>query len=114
MTVQQLKARLREDLKLAMRARESGAVALLRTLAAAIDNAEAVPLEANVGHADPGAAAGKPSEVDRHVLSRDEIAELLERERSERLEAAQEYDALGKAPEASRLRAEAALIARYQ
>ncbi|MGX7894099.1 hypothetical protein [Tsuneonella sp. HG222] len=41
MSVDALKARLRKDLKAAMRAGEKAEVGLLRNLAAALDNAEA-------------------------------------------------------------------------
>ena len=52
-------------------------------------------------------------EMARRELSDADIAELLARERSERLEAAADFDRLGQAAEAERLRAEAALVARY-
>jgi len=105
-----LKERLRADLKAAMQARATDEVRLLRTLIAAVDNAEAVPGEPkNIQRAfgDPG------SEVARRQLGSEDLAALLDREIEERLAAAAGYDEIQ--PElAARLRAEAALIAGYQ
>jgi uncharacterized protein YqeY len=104
--------KLRDDLKAAMRERNTADVRLLRALGAAMDNAEAVPVEA-VRSEDPGASDDRPHEVSRRELSQDEIGDLLARERSERLSAAGEFAQLGQAGEAERLRQEAAKIARY-
>ena len=107
MSAAAFRQRLREDLKTAMRARNEGEVRLLRALGAAIDNAEAVPL------GDEELRRFTEGEMARRELSDADIAELLARERSERLEAAADFDRLGQAAEAERLRAEAALVARY-
>jgi uncharacterized protein YqeY len=114
MSVAALKARLRDDLKTAMRARDSAAVSLLRTLAAALDNAEAVPLDAPAANDDERLLGAGPSEIARRELSDADIAALLERERAERLAAAEDYAALGKADEAARLRGEADMIEAYR
>lgn len=112
MSVTALKARLREDLKTAMQARAADDVRLLRTLAAALDNAEAIPAEYDPSNPTlSGLGAG---EAPRRELSADDIAALLDRERDERLAAASDYERLGQTAEAARLMHEAALIARYR
>jgi uncharacterized protein YqeY len=105
-----LKQRLRADLKTAMQARAGDEVRLLRTLIAAVDNAEAVPGE----HKNIQRAFGEPGgEVARRELGGEDLAALLDREIAERLAAAAGYDA-GQPDAAARLRAEAALIAGYR
>jgi uncharacterized protein YqeY len=107
MSAAAFRERLRDDLKAAMRARNEGEVRLLRALGAAIDNAQAVQL------GDKALRRFNEGEIARRELSDDDIAELLARERSERLEAAAEFERLGQAAEAERLRSEAAAVARY-
>jgi uncharacterized protein YqeY len=105
-----LKERLRADLKAAMQARSSDDVRVLRSLIAAVDNAEAVPGE----HKNIQRAFGDPgSEVARRELDGEDLAALLEREIEERLAAAAGYGA-SRPDAATRLRAEAALIAGYR
>ena len=103
-----LRQRLRDDLKAAMRGRNDAEVRLLRALGAAIDNAGAVPM------ADEELRRLDAGEMARHELSDADVAELLAREVTERLEAAAGFDRLGKTVEAERLRTEAALVARYE
>jgi len=107
MSAAAFRQRLRDDLKAAMRARSDAEVRLLRALGAAIDNAEAVPL------GDEELRRFADGEMARRELSDTDIAQLLARERSERFEAAADFDRLGRAVEAERLRVEAELIARY-
>jgi uncharacterized protein YqeY len=114
MSVAALKTRLREDLKAAMQARATDEVRLLRTLAAAVDNAEAVPAEGVQDRANPSAFGRGAGEAPRRELAGNDLTALLDRERDERLAAAAEYERLGQAAEAARLRNEAALIARYR
>ena len=114
MTAEALRARLQGDLRAAMRARQGRTVALLRALAAALDNAEAVPLPAHEESDALRMAGGAPSETARRELAAEDIAALLERERSERLAAAEQYAAIGKLEDAARLRSEAELVARYR
>lgn len=108
-----LKARIRADLTAAMKARDSAQASLLRVLLAALDNAEAVPV--GTGHDRyEERAFGDPSvEVPRIVLSPEEVAALLERERAERETAAAEFEALGRPDDTLRLRQEALCVARY-
>jgi uncharacterized protein YqeY len=113
MSVTALKTRLREDLKAAMQARAADEVRLLRMLAAAVDNAEAVPAEGLHDRANPSAFGLGAGEALRRELTADDLAALLDRERDERLAAASEYERLGQTAEAARLMREAELIARY-
>jgi len=111
MSASALKERLRTDLKAAMQARATDEVRTLRTLIAALDNAEAVPSE-------PGPyafrALGDPSgEVARLVLDGATVGTVLETEIATRLAAAADYAAHGRAEDAERLHGEVALIRRY-
>jgi len=107
-----LKARLRADLKAAMQARATGEVRLLRTLIAALDNAEAVAVEQK-GYVSRkfGDSSG---EVARLHLDEHAVGQLLEAEIEARLLAAADYERHGEAAEAGRLRDEAGLIERYR
>jgi len=108
-----VKAKIRQDLLAAAKARRTDETRLLRVLLAALDNAEAVP----VGDAHERYRVrlfGDPSvEAPRRVLGESEVRELLLREQAERIAAAQQFDGLGRSEEATRLRGEAALIGRY-
>ena len=111
MSAAALKDRLRTDLKAAMQARESGEIRVLRTLIAALDNAEAVPGEDKYvprAFGDPGA------EVQRLQLDDEAIGMLLTTEVETRLAAASDYERHGEIAEAARLRDEATLIERYR
>lgn len=104
---------LRADLKAAMRERRREHAALLRTLIAAIDNAEAV--QASAAQMSEGfRQLGDPSgEVARRVLTQAEVAAVLEAEAQGRLVAAGQYRAGGNMGEALRLEAEAEAISAY-
>lgn len=112
MSATALKQRLREDLKAAMQAKAAGEVRLLRTLIAALDNAEAVPAETGryVSRAFGDATAERP----RRELDVDDVEALLAGEIEARRAAAADYDRHQRAEDAARLRAEAALIERYR
>jgi uncharacterized protein YqeY len=117
MTASELKDRLRADLKAAMQAKASDEVRLLRTLIAALDNAEAVPVEARPAGAPPALSRrfGDPSgELARRDIGDGALAELLTVEAQSRLAAAEDYDRHGESGEAARLRREAELINRYR
>jgi uncharacterized protein YqeY len=111
MTAAAFKDRLRADLKAAMQARDNGRATTLRRLIGAIDNAEAVEVAdkryQSVAFGDPA------GEVARRVLDANAIDAVIDREVADRLFAADDYDRHGRADEAARLRAEAALIASY-
>ena len=108
-----IKAKIRQELLAAAKARRAEETRLLRVLLAAFDNAQALP----VGSAHDRYRVrmfGDPSgEVPRRVLGESDVRDLLLREQAERIAAAQQFEGLGRSEEAARLRAEAALIARY-
>jgi uncharacterized protein YqeY len=113
MSASALKVRLRADLKDAMKERRSDDARLLRTLIAAIDNAEAVPVDLS-GAAHASRTLGDPSgEVARLELDDVALGTILAAEQEARRAAAEDYDRHGRTDEAARLRAEAAQIERY-
>lgn len=106
-----LRRRLRESLKVALRARDNVTAAAIRSAMSAIDNAEAVdvsqapaPKGGTGGNIRLGVGAG---EAARRELSAQEVLEVVRAEVSDRRAAAAEYERLGRTDEASRLRAEA-------
>ena len=105
-----IKTRMRADLKAAMAARQSAAVATLRTLIAAIDNSEApaAPQTARTHDFLSGSA-----EVARLELSREDIDRILHVEIAEREAAATQMDELGQTTRAADLRAASALTRTY-
>jgi uncharacterized protein YqeY len=107
-----LKVRLRADLKAAMQAKAADEVRLLRTLIAALDNAEAV---AEPPKTFGSRAFGDPSgEVARREIDAPALDALLLVEIDGRMSAAEDYGRHGQDAEAARLRREAELIARYR
>jgi uncharacterized protein len=106
-----LRQRLRESLKAALIEHDSIAIAALRSVMSAIDNAEAVdrshappPTGGLIGDVRLGVGAG---EAARRELSTQDVLEVVRAEVRERNAAAAEYERLGRAEEASRLNAEA-------
>ncbi|HEY6817642.1 MAG TPA: hypothetical protein VI168_19065 [Croceibacterium sp.] len=114
MSAVELKQRLRADLKAAMQARASDEVRLLRTLIAALDNAEAVPGGGLVDKYVPRSFGDPSGEVARLALDDAAVGRVLADEISARLAAADEYQRHGETAEEARLRREAQLIARYR
>lgn len=104
-----LRGRLTADLTAAMKARQPTAVSTLRSLMAAIDNAEAVPITAA-----PTAVAGPSRDVPRKVLSATDIQAILVREAYECRKALGDYERLGQAEAAEALRVALALIEGYR
>ncbi|MFJ8311902.1 MULTISPECIES: hypothetical protein [unclassified Streptomyces] len=96
-----------------MRARDKAAVSALRATLAALDNAEAVPV-------DEAALRGAPleespvgvgvTEAARRELSERGVVDIVRAEAAERLEAAAQLTAPVHAGRAARLRAEAAVL----
>ncbi|MEU2515775.1 hypothetical protein [Streptomyces syringium] len=99
-----------------MRARDKAAVSALRSTLAALDNAEAVPVDeaglrgVALEHAPVGAGA---TEVPRRELSERTMVDVVRAEAAERLEAAAQLTAPAHADRAARLRAEAAVLLRF-
>jgi uncharacterized protein YqeY len=110
-----LRARLRQALPEAMRARDKVAVSALRTTLAALDNAEAVPVDeaALRGLALEQAPVGVGvTEVARRELSETDVADIVRAEATERITAAAQLTAPAHADRAARLREEAAVLLR--
>ena len=99
-----------------MRARDKAAVSALRSTLAALDNAEAVPLdEAATGglaleQSPIGAGA---TEAVRRELSEGDVADIVRAEAADRLEAAAQLTAVTHADRVARLRAEADVLLRF-
>lgn len=111
---------LRRELTAALKARDSAAVAALRSALAAIANAEALPAR---GAPEPnavgseriaGSAAGLgAAEAERRHLTETEVRAIIEAEVQERSVAANDYVRVGRDDVAERLRAEADVLRRY-
>ncbi|RBM24384.1 hypothetical protein [Streptomyces sp. PT12] len=97
-----------------MRARDKAAVSALRATLAAVENAEAVPLDA-AGQVS-GAIEQAPvrvgaTEAARRELGEGDVADIVRAEAAERLDAAAELTGHAEhAARAARLRAEAAVL----
>jgi uncharacterized protein YqeY len=111
MSAAELKERLRADLKAAMRERQTDQVGLIRTLIAAIDNAEAQPIE---GYRERLRKLEPIGEIARRELDAQSLDAVLTAETRSRLAAAEDYERNDRADVAVRLRSEAELIARYR
>lgn len=108
-----LRERMRQALPEAMRARDQVAVSALRGALAALDNAEAVPLnEADLrGLALEQSPVGVgAAEAARRELSEGSMTDIVRAEAAERLETAARLTAPAHADRAARLRAEAAVL----
>ena len=103
-----IRRRLKADLRAAMSAGDTQLVSVVRTLLAAIGNAEAVELDA----AHPKEVEGW-GDVPRRRLTPGDLAGILRREAEELRGAAAEYEQNGRPGEAARLRSRATLVDRY-
>lgn len=113
-TVKEWKAILRSKLREAMGARQKHVVAVLRETLAALDNAEAPPLN-SIRPASEGVFAGSvegvgAGEVSRLLLEPETVSSLVRREIQERKDAAHEYSKLGKMEEAGILLEQAGVL----
>lgn len=112
-----VRARLRTALRTAMKAREKGTVAAIRSALAAIDNAEAVDAAAaglqQTGHSRIAGTVGGlgAGEVARARLTEARMREIVAGEVAERRAAADEYDGHGQDERAAGLRSEADALA---
>ncbi len=108
-----LRVSLRQALPAAMRARDSAAVSALRSALAALDNAEAVPID-EVELLSPAVEASPVglgvTEAARRELSDSAVADIVRAEAAERLEAAAQLPSPAHAERVARLRAEAAVL----
>lgn len=114
-----MRTELRRDLMSALKARDRVAVAALRSGLAAIENAEATPVDAtalntvdneHVAGAVVGVGAG---EGERRHLTEDDLQAIIEAEVRERSDAAGEYEQSGHHDAARRLRSEAEVLSGY-
>jgi len=94
---------LRSDLAAARKAKGTEMVSLIRTLIAAVENAEAV---------DPADAVGV-SETPRRQLSDDDIVSIIRNEVDDLRQAATNYDRRGHEREAERLHSLSVVADRY-
>ena len=101
----------------AMRVRDQVAVSALRSAIAALDNAEAVAVDAagatSSGHVAGAAIGVGATEARRRELSRTDVAAVLAREIAERIDAAEQAAGHGQDGHADRLRAEARVLEGY-
>lgn len=114
---QALRATMRADLGVAMKARNSRAISALRTAIAAIDNAESVdstvataPASAHIAGATIGLGT---AEVPRRSLSPAQVHAILRAQIDDRSAEADRYETLGQIEAAEGLRGEAQIIAAY-
>lgn len=108
-----LKARLRRDLTAALLARRSGEVRVIRTLIAAIDNAEAVEVAPGDSKYSAQRFGDEQVEVPRRRLSAEELDTIIANERDERLSVAVQQEAAGNASRSSELREESRILQSY-
>lgn len=115
-----MRTTMRADLILAVKARDKAATAALRSALAAIENAEAIPVDestkSTTGTAQVvGATAfgDGAAEAERRELTDAEVAAIVANEVADRITAAGEYARLGRDDQAARLRAEADVLATY-
>lgn len=108
-----MKDRLRADLEIAMLLRRALEAKVIRTLIAAIDNAEAPPVQtehaATIQHLFHDGSA----EVERLLLSEADVRQVLMMDIAERERAAEELGRLGITKRAQGLRKEILLAKRY-
>jgi len=110
---QRLTEQLRADLRLAMRGRDSSMVATLRTLLAAVENAQAVPVGALHERYVVREFGDAATEVPRRRLSCEELHALLAQEIASRRTAAEQYRQAGREEQAEALLREAETVAGY-
>jgi uncharacterized protein len=105
---QALQRRLKADLSGALKAGDAQLVAVIRTLMAAIANAEAVELDASQPKEVQGWA-----EAPRRRLTGEDLSRIMRREAADLRAAAVEYEQHGQPQEAARLRRSAGFVDRY-
>ncbi|WP_144638334.1 hypothetical protein [Bordetella genomosp. 13] len=108
-----MKDRLRADLRAAMRDRRTFEAKVIRTLVAAVDNAEAPPVQAGQPASIQHRFHTGSAEVERLLLSESDVRRVLMREIDERERAAVELERLNMPEHAKALWAETLLAKRY-
>lgn len=110
---EKLKARLQGDLRLAMKAKSSNEMKVLRLLISAIDNAEAPPLASYNKAATWHDFRSGSAETARLSLDPAQIRKIIQSEIEEREQSAIELDKAGRPDVAATLREEISIIGRY-
>src|SRR5262245_15214255 len=110
-----LRVRMRQALPEAMRARDKAAVSALRATLAAVDNAEALPVDEaetrGLALEESPVGAGATEQV-RRELSECVVAGIVRAEANERLAVAAQLTSPAHADRVARLRAEATVLLR--
>lgn len=109
----EMKLRLRADLVAAMKEKRTVEAKVLRTLLAAIDNAEAPAVDPGAKPMDRHDFVSGSAEVQRRLLTKTRVREALLAEVQERESAAGEMERVQQTERAEALRAEALLVRRY-
>lgn len=112
-TSAKMKARLRADLRTAMKERRATEVKALRALIAALDNAEAPSVDHEQTVQLPHDFYEGSAEVERLLLSQSHVLDLLLTEINEREQSAIELERVGQTDRAEDLRLEAQVIRCY-
>ncbi|WP_137391690.1 hypothetical protein [Rhodoligotrophos defluvii] len=108
-----MKTRMRADLRAAIKNGHTDEAALIRALIAAIDNAEAPPLQARRTKTDQHRFSDGSAEIERLHLNPAQVRAVLLAEIEERERAAVEMNRLERPDRADALRAEALIARRY-
>jgi uncharacterized protein YqeY len=103
---ERLRARIGQELRVAMKARNASRVAALRSLAAALDNATAVPMPSRI-------VPNERLEVPRKALSLEDVRAVLMREIRERRDAASTLKAHACFDEATAVEAKIEVLEQY-
>ena len=103
-----LRARLKADLKIALKSRQKHVVTILRSALSEIDNAEAVALDESMVP-----VVGRANDVPRKSLTEKQIRDILQAEADEIRHSLTEYQRLGKHEEAQRLHQEWEILNQY-
>jgi uncharacterized protein YqeY len=110
---EEMKARLRVDLSTYMRARQSLEAGVIRSLLAALDNAEALPVDHNRPESLQARFGDGSSEADRRSLPQEDVDAIISSEIRQRMNAAADMERLGLEDRAETLRHEAQIAKRY-
>jgi uncharacterized protein len=104
------RARLRAAVREALSSRDLHAIAALRSLAGAVDNAEAVA-SSSVPRVKIGVGVG---DVERRRLSLADVDRIIAGEIAERADAASEYERMGRVEKADALRAQISVLEHFR
>lgn len=110
----EVKARLREDLRTAMKSGRTLEVRVIRALVAALDNAEAPPAARPSGAYTQHRFDSGSAEVERLLLAADRVQCVLSAEIDEREHSATDLEQRGAAERAAELREEVLVVRRYR